>query len=294
MTLNAFRRRILAASMSLAAVVSVACGDTPDRDGPFEFPERWIDGTDSEEPRFQVHELAAGTWIIRQSLTTHFEAPFLYLLAGDERALLIDTGAPTEPWLRQVVDGLIGEAFPLIVAHSHAHGDHVAGDSEFRSRPNTEIVGHAAEDVARFYRLEGWPQGSANLDLGQRPLLVIPIPGHEPSSIAVFDERTGVLLTGDSLYPGRLYVRDFDAYRASVDRLVETLAGASVSWVLGAHIEMTDQPGVDYEQRQPSHPGERRLQMTWDHLLELQQALSGMGEEAEYTVLDGFIVYPLS
>ncbi|MEX2467458.1 MAG: MBL fold metallo-hydrolase [Gemmatimonadota bacterium] len=279
--------------MVLAAVVPASCNDAPDRDRPVEFPERWIDGTDSEEPSFQVHELAAGTWIIRQSLTTHFEAPFLYLLAGDERALLLDTGATTEPWIRQVVDELIGEAFPLIVAHSHAHGDHVAGDFEFRSRPNTEIVGHAVGDVARFYRLERWPHASTSLELGRRPLLVIPIPGHEPSSIAVFDERTGVLLSGDSLYPGRLYVRDFAAYRASVDRLVETLAEASVSWVLGAHIEMTDQPGVDYEQRQVSHLGERPLEMTWDHLLELQHALSTMGEAAEYTVRDAFIVYPL-
>jgi hydroxyacylglutathione hydrolase len=140
--------------------------------------------------------------------------------------MLIDTGAPTEPWIRQVVDDLIGEAFPLIVAHSHAHGDHVAGDSEFESRPNTEIVGPGAEDVARYYQVDDWPHASASLDLGRRPLRVIPIPGHEPSSIAVFDERTGVLLSGDSLYPGRLYVRDFEAYRASVDRLVETLSGS--------------------------------------------------------------------
>jgi hypothetical protein len=42
-----------------------------------------------------------------------------------------------------------------------------------------------------------------------------------------------------------------------------------------------------------SHTGERRLEMGWDHLLELQQALSRMGEAAEYTVLDDFIVYPL-
>ena len=280
--------------LALAAIVLAACGPAPNADARVDFPDHWIDGTGQAEPRYQVHELFPGTWAIRQSLTTHFEAPFLYLVAGDDRAVLLDTGAPAEPWVRTVVDDLIGVSFPLVVAHSHAHGDHVAGDEEFRSRPNTEIVGHAPEDVAGFFAMAGWPEDPATLDLGGRSLRIVPIPGHEPSSVAVYDPRTRILFTGDSLYPGRLYVRDFDAYRRSVDRLVETLSGVRVSWVLGTHIEMTERPGVDYERGQETHPDERRLELEWTHVLQLQQLLSGMGAEAEHTVLDDYIVYPLS
>ena len=63
----------------------------------------------------------------------------------------------------------------------------------------------------------------ADIDLGDRVIDVIPIPGHEKSSIALYDRQTGVLLTGDTLYPGRLYVpaADFATFVESVQRLVD-------------------------------------------------------------------------
>jgi hydroxyacylglutathione hydrolase len=256
-------------------------------------PDHWIDGTDPDEPAYQVHEFAEGTWIIRQSLTTHFEGPFIYLLAGNEQALLLDTGAPTRPWLRALVDELIGSNFSLAVAHSHAHSDHVAGDHEFEDRANTRIVGHKPQQVAKFFGIRKWPEHAATIELGNRPLQIIPIPGHEPSSVAIYDPRTGILLTGDTLYPGRLYVNDFEAYRDSIDRLVNLLSEAGVSCVLGSHIEMTNHPGQDFGPMQPRHPNERRLELEWRHVLELQQVLSSM-DEAQYTVSDDFIVYPVN
>jgi hydroxyacylglutathione hydrolase len=37
--------------------------------------------------------------------------------------------------------------------------------------------------------------------------------------IAIFDERTGILLTGDTVYPGNLYIRNWETYKASIRRL---------------------------------------------------------------------------
>ena len=61
------------------------------------------------------------------------------------------------------------------------------------------------------------------IDLGDRMIDVIPIPGHSPLSVALYDRRTAILFPGDSLYPGRLYVpeAEISTYAASAKRLVE-------------------------------------------------------------------------
>ena len=63
----------------------------------------------------------------------------MYLLLGQERALLLDSGdAETLP-LNQTLDQLIGE-LPLLVLHSHSHGDHKRGDEQLKSRANTQVI----------------------------------------------------------------------------------------------------------------------------------------------------------
>ena len=218
------------------------------------FPQRWIDGTDPTEPPVQVHRFDPDLFILRQSIRTQAEGPFMYLLFGTERALLLDTGAGNIA-LGPVVDGVMqrwlqerGRAsIPLVVAHSHAHGDHWAGDGQFQDRPGIVVVKRTPEDVQKFFQITSWPDQVVPFDLGGRIVDVIPAPGHERSHVILFDRRTRLLLTGDTLYPGRLYVpvADFDAYRRTIDRVVQFTKALNVSWVLGAHIEMTQSPGRD-------------------------------------------------
>ena len=270
-------------------LLTASCTSLPEST---EFPDHWIDGTTLSEPTFQIHAFSPGTWMVRQSLRAHFEAPFLFLLKGENEALLLDTGAQADVSVRDLVDGLIGD-FPLVVAHSHAHGDHVAADSQFTSRPDTRVVGHSAAEVAAFFGIHEWPTDLARMDLGARELTIIPLPGHEPSSIAIFDSDTDLLLTGDTFYPGRLYVSDADAYKASIARLVQFAEDREISWILGAHIEMTRVPSVDFPRGASQHPFERELQLTKAHLVELQASLvsmSGGVRRAEHT---DFIVYPI-
>jgi glyoxylase-like metal-dependent hydrolase (beta-lactamase superfamily II) len=107
---------------------------------------RWIHGSPPGrrvgEPKFQVHACDPHTYLLRQSKTVSFEAPFLYLLFGNERALLLDTGARTRPSaspLRATIDKLIArwlhehprQGYQLVVAHTHGHNDHVAGQPTF-------------------------------------------------------------------------------------------------------------------------------------------------------------------
>src|SRR5262249_19416630 len=136
-------------------------------------------------------------------------------------------------------------ALPLIVAHSHGHSDHVAGDTVFAKRANTIVVGRDTAAVRAFFAIQHWPADSSTLDLGGRIIDVLPIPGHQPASIALYDRRTGILLTGDTFYPGRLYVRDTAAFARSIARLAEFVHRHRVTHILGTHIEQQRTPYRD-------------------------------------------------
>jgi len=295
-------RRLAARRRSLALIGSVfLLGAAPPlREAP-RFAH-WIDGLAANEPETQVQRIDADTIVIRQSVETNFEAPFLYLLFGKDRALLIDSGAGGLK-IRPAIDRVIAEwraahgnrPLRLVVAHSHGHGDHHAGDDEFRDRPDTDVVGLAPGAVASFFHVGNWPDGLGHIDLGGRVLDVIPTPGHEPAHIMIYDARTQLLFSGDMLYPGRLYVPhdQFGTFRASADRLAAFAATHSIRALLGAHIEMTTTPGQDYPMKAPTHPSEHVLPLAPSAIGELQQAVAKMGSAPAIDRHADFIIYPL-
>lgn len=298
--------RTVAAALGLSLILSAFPGlyryaqAAENKSGASPF-QPWINGL-HDEPQMQVQQYDPDTFVIRQSVRTNFEAPFIFLFLGPERALQVDTGAGGLK-IRPTIDKVIADWAaskgvpepPLVVAHSHAHGDHVAGDPEFSDRPNTTVVGHSPEEVAAFFHIEHWPETTGSIELGGRQIDVIPMPGHEPAEIAMFDRRTRLLLTGDALYPGRLYVRadaDWDAYRRSVDRVADYTRDLRVSWILGNHIEMTRTPGRDYAMHIATHPDEHALQLPYSSLLELRQSVDAMGNEPRLDIHRDFILYP--
>lgn len=302
------RSMLRRASCKLAFAVVLACTVLPGwpvlaNSGQSALFAGWINGSDPAEPEMQVQALDADTFVIRQSVRTNFEAPFLYLLFGKDKALLLDTGAGglrIRSTIDHVIDGWLRAHrrtdIPLIVAHTHAHRDHIAGDEELRSRPMTTVIGLSPREVAAFFSVDDWPNGLGSIDLGHRRLTIIPTPGHEPSHIMVYDPRRKMLLSGDALYPGRLYVpvNHMNEERASIDRVVAFVGTHPVRTILGAHIEMTDQAGRDYKKGVDSHPDEHRLELPGGALLELQQGLRApLDEPGVPQTHDDFIIYPL-
>ncbi len=263
----------------------------------------WIDGITPGEPETQVQWIDADSFVIRQSVRTNFEAPFLYLLFGTDRALLIDSGAGGLK-IRPTVDRLIGDwrarhggrPVRLIVAHSHSHGDHHGGDDEFRDRPDTELVGLRPQQVAAFFGIRDWPNTIGRYDLGHRVLDIVPTPGHEPAHIMIYDARTRLMFSGDMLYPGRLYVpRDrFDVFRASAVRLAGFAKTHPVRALLGAHIEMTTTPGEDYPMGAAAHPSEHELALPPSAIEELEKATAKAKSPPEIDRHPDFIVYPVA
>jgi len=200
-------------------------------------------GATSHEP-LQVHVYDPQTFILRQSLCASFEGNFLYLLVGSDKALLIDTGAvadSTQMPLAKKVFEVFPEKdkgkIPLLVVHTHGHLDHRAGDSQF-SIPSVKIVPADLEAVRAFFGFANWPDGIAQVELGDRTIDVIPTPGHHPAHVAFYDRRTGILFSGDFLMPARLTIEDSAAYHASAARVVDFVQARPLTHILGGHIEL--------------------------------------------------------
>ena len=266
------------------------------------FPASWYvpQSQCATAPAFRIHPYNRDFLILRQSGCTHYEKPFLYLIFGTQQALLVDTGAPNVsllPWVEVALrsrDSAGPDAAPpppLLVVHTHGHGDHTAGTNALRARPQTTVVDPTPAAIAQFFGLS-WPTGTASYDLGNRIVDIVPIPGHESAHVAIYDRRTGILLTGDTLYPGRLYVSAQQAYRDSVDRLVAFTATRPVAHVLGAHIEQSRTPFVDYPIGTQYQPDEHALELGRGHLVELQAALLAMPGPMVQTWLRDFIIWP--
>jgi glyoxylase-like metal-dependent hydrolase (beta-lactamase superfamily II) len=230
----------------------------------------------STDPELQLHAYNATTFILRQDKCRTYEAPFVYLLLGSNTALLLDTGATNSAGLRDAIVPLVGER-ALLVAHTHAHGDHVASDGRFRGQPRTTVVGTSVAAVQAAFGINAWPADAGEIDLGGRVLDVLAIPGHEQTHIALYDRETGLLFTGDTLYPGLLFIDDWTAYRASVRRLAAFVSTRPIAHVLGAHVEMTSMAGVNYAYGTIYQPAEHALELEAAHVLELDAALQQLG-----------------
>ncbi len=286
---------VLTVAVILASGLSYGASSTKP---PF---EKWIDAAHGPEPEMQVQRVDGDTFLIRQSIETNIEGPFLYLFFGTDKVLLLDTGAGGLK-IRPTIDGVVAKwlaekgrkSIPMVIAHTHAHGDHIAGDVEFAGDPNVTIVGHSPEQVAAFFNIKSWPMEIVPFDLGGRILQIIPSPGHEKAEISIFDPKTHWLQMGDELYPGRLYVSgdQFETLRAAIDRVVEFTKPLHVSWVMGNHIEMTTKPGRDFPMHAPSHPNEHLLELPYARLLELQAALHKMSGP-QLDIHKDFILYPV-
>jgi glyoxylase-like metal-dependent hydrolase (beta-lactamase superfamily II) len=149
------------------------------------------------------------------------------------------------------------------------------------------LVPPTVEATQKLFGITNWPTDIGHLDLGDRIVDLIPIPGHSKASVALYDRRTAVLLAGDTVYPGRIYVGDFPAFTASLARLVAFTDGKPVAQILGNHIEQSATPFVDYPVGTMYQPNEHELALSRGTLLELNEAVIAMhGTPRRYCMRD--------
>jgi len=295
------------AAVLLSVLASQAQTAQPDGGGirQGKLPLAWSTGGPKcmEMPEWQVHEYNPDLFILRQSGCTDYEKPFLYLLFGKERALLLDTGSrhgnlvlalqhTVHQWLLRNNRTSVS----LIVAHSHSHSDHVAGDAELQALKDTAMpivfLPATVEATKKFYGMTNWPEDSGTVDLGDRMIDVLAIPGHDAVSVALYDRQTAIFFTGDSLYPGRIYIRDFPAFAASNQRMVRFTEGKLVAHILGCHIEETRTPYLDYPVGTIYQPDEHELSLSRGALLEMQSTLETLNGTPKRVALRDFSLWP--
>ena len=249
---------------------------------PGSLPAQWNIGAEdceaSPQAPLQVHTYEPQTFILRQSPCANFEANFIYLLIGSDKALLIDTGAVADPKAMPLAKTILkllpdedGKKLPLLVAHTHRHLDHRGGDPQFVSLPLVEVVPFDLQGVRAFFGFNDWPNGISHIDLGGRTVDVIPTPGHNQTHLAFYDDRTGILFTGDFLMPARLLIEDAGGYRESALRVIDFLKTRQLTHILGGHIELNT-AGRAYRFGTHYHPNEHCLELTRADLAALPAA----------------------
>ena len=123
-----------------------------------------------------------------------------FLFCGNERAALIDTGM-NRPDAKKIAKKIT--FLPLILINTHADVDHISGNASF----DEFYMSPAEEDNYRDNNGKGKliPIKEHDvIDLGDRPLEIIDIPGHTPGSIAILDVKNRILISGDSVQNGNI------------------------------------------------------------------------------------------
>jgi glyoxylase-like metal-dependent hydrolase (beta-lactamase superfamily II) len=264
----------------------------------------WIHGSKNcktnQDLVFDVYKHDADSFIIRQNKCLTFEAPFIYVLVGKQKILVIDTGAledNPEFSLFTELEKIIGKEQlslkQILVVHSHGHSDHYKGDMYFDGHSNVKLIKTTATDVREYFAFTDWPQGQATIDLGERKVTVIPTPGHQEEAISLYDHQTQWLMTGDTLYPGYIYIKNWQAYRNSINKLTLFVSKNEVSAIMGAHIEKKNQPASFYSVGSTYQPNEAKLDLSVQSLHLLNTKLKTMDKPKEI-IFDDFIIKPMS
>lgn len=161
----------------------------------------------------EIIKINENTWRIEDGFVR------MFLLAGTKEALLVDSGV-SGPNAKKIAESIT--RLPVKLINTHADGDHIAGNEafgEFYMHPNEEENYRFRDRRGEILPVQ---QGDI-LDLGDRPLEIIDLPGHTKGSIGILDVKNRVLIGGDSIQDGRIYMfgeqRNLSDYITSLEKL---------------------------------------------------------------------------
>ncbi len=194
--------------------------------------------------KYRIEKLNEQTWCIEEYDET--ASAYMYLLAGTEKALLIDTGFGAIP-LRKICEELTN--LPVTVALTHGHVDHIGGTGAFEevwlSEEDAELYkAHSKERVRRIFTQdtllpvkETCQYFSLEMvfELGDREIRVVKTPGHSVGSVCFLDEKNRWMFTGDTCCKAHVllqmeYAATMQEYRKSLQTLINMEPFYDITW----------------------------------------------------------------
>lgn len=201
---------------------------------------------------FKVYEVGENVFAISEPY--NFQEVISYLIIGNNKAVLFDTGMGLES-MSSLVKQLT--KLPITVINSHSHYDHIGSNSEFdyivslnseytkqwansgwsHNLVKQEISSEAlclemlteTINVNNYYvkpfNISEYITDGQIIDLGERELEVVSVPGHTPDALALLDRKAGYLWTGDTFYEAAIWLffegTNLDNYETSINRLAK-------------------------------------------------------------------------
>jgi len=169
----------------------------------------------AEKTTSMVSELRPGIYLFRATLGSH-----VYLLRGDKKNVLVDTGDGSAfPQLRASLRalGLRPRDIHLILL-THEHFDHIGATAYF---PRTAVVAahrlaankiELQDDFVTFmkyfnpasrpFQADLWLEDDCLVDLGNYKLRCIHTPGHTSGCICLYELKERLLFSGDTVFIG--------------------------------------------------------------------------------------------
>ena len=199
------------------------------------------------------------------------EAVYCYLIIGEEKALLIDTGYGFGD-LRSAVKELT--SLPLVIVNTHGHCDHVGGNAQFDEpclihpkemelaerhcreemrRNNAErmrncvnyVTGETYCGLPEGFDLDAYAalgtgklseaEAGMKIDLGGRILELVETPGHTAGGLSVLDRAKRLLFVGDAANPFVWLFLEESTGRESYLKMLEEIDQLPVDGYLGGH-----------------------------------------------------------
>ena len=159
----------------------------------------------------------------------------LYLLEGNDRAILIDAGTRIAN-LDKIVTSITSK--PVTLVATHVHPDHTG--SAINCFP---VIYIAPGDTVNIPMMMADYRGEVRflkdgeiIDLGGRQIEVVFTPAHTPGSVTFVDTKAGYGFSGDSFGSGNLLLgMDFSTLIATCEKMEATMKKYNVSQLYPGH-----------------------------------------------------------
>ncbi len=234
----------------LAFLLIIACNKDVSDSTPDIIKENWYKTTNINKNTYSIEEPQSS------------QGNVSYLLTGDSKAIMFDTGSgENKGQSGSKIIYKIKEltSLPITLILSHFHFDHNQNIAEFDKvafpdlsflkqkvvnntytfTSNDLFIGNYPNKIA----INEWLPINIDIDLGNRIIQVLNIPGHTSESVAIIDKTNKIAFLGDYLYNGPLFLfdtNDISTYKETIDYLIAILD--SDYKLFGAH----GKPEINY------------------------------------------------